>query len=92
MTNKYESLPCSTRQSLALQLNGFSGQDRNDTFELIGKPLFLFFFRTSASLFQIFNFQVTDIFFKSAVICTLDGLPCIHDKGNKESSKINGDD
>ncbi|WP_318713887.1 hypothetical protein [Treponema sp.] len=26
MTNKYESLPCSTRQSLVLQQNGFSGR------------------------------------------------------------------
>ena len=28
LSNKYESLPCSTRQSLVLQLNGFSGQAR----------------------------------------------------------------
>ena len=28
MTNKYESLPCSTRQSLVLQINGFSWRAR----------------------------------------------------------------
>ena len=40
MTNKYESFPCLTRESLALQLNGFSGQSPKMTlFELIGQPL-----------------------------------------------------